>query len=226
LGDSTGTLQTQYTYEPFGYATTSGAASTSSYKYTGREDDGTGLYYYRARYYHPRLQRFISEDPIGLIGGINRYAYVGNLPTMRTDPTGLLWWGGHFSITLSAALQAGFSYSDALNLALKVMLVDFRKHSQDATPDATKLHAMRAPGQSCKDAEQAINDLINGNDPQFGLDLPFRIHAAQDAAAPWHYLELWDGQYHLDHVWNDVFYGDAVGQAATNATLNLLRGMP
>lgn len=42
LGGGTGTLQTQYTYEPFGSATTSGAASTSSYKYTGREDDGTG----------------------------------------------------------------------------------------------------------------------------------------------------------------------------------------
>lgn len=54
LGDGTGTLQTQYTYEPFGSATQTGLASASSYKYTGREDDGTGLYYYRARYYHPR----------------------------------------------------------------------------------------------------------------------------------------------------------------------------
>ena len=81
LGDATGTLQTQYTYEPFGYAVTSGAASTSSYKYTAREDDGTGLYYYRARYYHPRLQRFIGEDPIGFGGGdVNLYGYVHNNP--------------------------------------------------------------------------------------------------------------------------------------------------
>jgi YD repeat-containing protein len=42
LGDNTGTLQTQYTYEPFGVTTQTGLASTSSYKYTGREDDGTG----------------------------------------------------------------------------------------------------------------------------------------------------------------------------------------
>ena len=81
LGDSTGTLQTQYTYEPFGYATQMGLASSSSYKYTGREDDGTGLFYYRARYYHPRLQRFISEDPIGFRGGdANLYGYVRNAP--------------------------------------------------------------------------------------------------------------------------------------------------
>ena len=90
LGDATGTLQTQYTYEPFGYAVTSGAASTSSYKYTAREDDGTGLYYYRARYYHPRLQRFIAEDPIGFQGGdVNLYAYVAGNPLGNTDPSGL-----------------------------------------------------------------------------------------------------------------------------------------
>lgn len=65
LGDNTGTLQTQYTYEPFGPTTQTGPASTNSYKFTGREDDGTGLYYYRARYYQPRLQRFIAEDPLG-----------------------------------------------------------------------------------------------------------------------------------------------------------------
>ncbi len=90
LGDGTGTLQTQYTYEPFGYATQTGLASTSSYKYTGREDDGSGLDYYRARYYHPRLQRFIAEDPIGFEGGdVNLYEYVSGNPLIFTDPTGL-----------------------------------------------------------------------------------------------------------------------------------------
>jgi RHS repeat-associated protein len=51
--------------------------------------DGTGLYYYRARYYHPQLQRFISEDPIGFAGGdANLHAYVGNDPVNATDPSG------------------------------------------------------------------------------------------------------------------------------------------
>jgi RHS repeat-associated protein len=90
LGDNTGSLQTQYTYEPFGYATQTGLASTSSYKYTGREDDGSGLFYYRARYYHPRLQRFIAEDPIGFLGGdIDLYDYVDNSPMKFVDPLGL-----------------------------------------------------------------------------------------------------------------------------------------
>ncbi len=69
--------------------TQTGAASTSSYKFTGREDDGSGLMYYRARYYQPRFQRFISEDPIRFRGGINLYGYVRNNPIKQTDPTGL-----------------------------------------------------------------------------------------------------------------------------------------
>jgi RHS repeat-associated protein len=88
LGDGTGTLQTQYTYEPFGVTTQTGLASTSSYKYTGREDDGTGLLYYRARYYQPRFQRFISEDPIGLAGGLNSYGYARNNPLNWIDAIG------------------------------------------------------------------------------------------------------------------------------------------
>ena len=89
LTDSTGTIETQYTYEPFGATTVSGAGSESAFQYTSREFDGTGLYYYRARYYHPTLQRFLSEDPIDFAGGdFNLYAYVANNPMGATDPTG------------------------------------------------------------------------------------------------------------------------------------------
>ncbi|MDC0994055.1 hypothetical protein OAR16_00445 [bacterium] len=38
-------------------------------QYTGCDNDDTGLYYYRTRYYDPVLKRFVSEDPIGLMGG-------------------------------------------------------------------------------------------------------------------------------------------------------------
>jgi RHS repeat-associated protein len=81
LTDNTGTVQTEYTYEPFGTTMVNGAASTNPFQYTGRENDGTGLYYYRARYYHPELQRFTSQDPIGFGGeDINLYTYVRNDP--------------------------------------------------------------------------------------------------------------------------------------------------
>jgi RHS repeat-associated protein len=84
-----GAVRTEYTYEPFGKTTVSGAASSNSSQYTGRENDGTGLYFFRSRYYSPTLQRFISEDPIGLAGGINLYGYAGNNPISFSDPFGL-----------------------------------------------------------------------------------------------------------------------------------------
>lgn len=90
LTDPAGTVQTQYTYEPFGATTATGPTSGNSFQYTGREHDGTGLYYYRARYYHPTRQRFISEDPIGLLAGdMNFFAYVRNNPLTFVDPLGL-----------------------------------------------------------------------------------------------------------------------------------------
>jgi uncharacterized protein RhaS with RHS repeats len=46
------------------------------------------LYYYRARFYSPTTGRFISEDPIGLAGGVNLYRYARANPATLTDPTG------------------------------------------------------------------------------------------------------------------------------------------
>ena len=89
LSDMAGTNQTQYSYDPFGNNSQSGASTTSSFGYTSRENDGSGLYYYRARYYNPQLGRFISEDPAGLKAGINFYAYSLNNPVNFRDPLGL-----------------------------------------------------------------------------------------------------------------------------------------
>ncbi len=56
---------------------------------TGRESGAPDLYY-RARYYDPTLQRFISEDPIGFASrDFNFYRYVSNNPINRIDPSGM-----------------------------------------------------------------------------------------------------------------------------------------
>ncbi|HMH49282.1 MAG TPA: kelch repeat-containing protein [Candidatus Acidoferrum sp.] len=90
LTNGAGTVATEYSYEPFGRTTSTLGTSSNSIDYTGREDDGLGLKYYRARYYHPQVQRFISEDPLQFGGGdANLYAYVRNAPTTYIDPLGL-----------------------------------------------------------------------------------------------------------------------------------------
>lgn len=91
LTNEAGATTARYVYEPFGTTTSTNPAFPNAFRFTGREFDETGLYYYRARYYHPQLQRFVSEDPIGLGGGdVNLYAYVRNNPILLTDPSGAL----------------------------------------------------------------------------------------------------------------------------------------
>ena len=72
----------------------SNPALKTRYKYTGREFDAeTELQYNRARYYDAAIGRFIAEDPIGLMDGVNTYVYVRNQPQQSTDPSGLLGQG-------------------------------------------------------------------------------------------------------------------------------------
>ena len=84
------TVQNYYAYSPYGETTTLGPDLDNSLQYTARESDGTGLYFYRARYYDPIMKRFLQEDPVGLNGGLNIYAYANGNPVSNADPTGLL----------------------------------------------------------------------------------------------------------------------------------------
>ncbi|CAG4913988.1 RHS repeat-associated core domain-containing protein [Paraburkholderia saeva] len=89
LTDSDQQILTQYRYEPYGATTLTGAADVNTQQFAGRENDGTGLYYYRNRYYSPQTGRFISEDSIGYASGqTNAYAYVGGNPVQFSDPFG------------------------------------------------------------------------------------------------------------------------------------------
>ena len=54
-------------------------------------DQETGLHYNRFRYYDPRVGQYVSQDPIGFMGGANKSSYTGNQPNRRIDPLGLDW---------------------------------------------------------------------------------------------------------------------------------------
>ncbi|MCG6575371.1 RHS repeat protein [Pseudomonas sp. AF32] len=63
--------------------------SYKTVRYSGKERDATGLYYYGLRYYMPWLQRWVNPDPAGEVDGLNIYAMVGNNPATFLD-----WDGG------------------------------------------------------------------------------------------------------------------------------------
>jgi RHS repeat-associated protein len=49
------------------------------FRFQGQQfDEETGLHYNRFRYYDPQIGRFVSQDPIGLVGGNNNYQYAPN----------------------------------------------------------------------------------------------------------------------------------------------------
>jgi len=106
-----------YTYDAFGNITSQSGSLANPYTFTGREyDQESGLYYYRARYYDPKIGRFLSTDPLDMAMVIlirqylprsnnsgllyhysisnplmisNVYLYVGNNPVNWVDPLGL-----------------------------------------------------------------------------------------------------------------------------------------
>jgi RHS repeat-associated protein len=85
-----GSFVNHYEYSSYGQVASASNDEGNNLEYTGRENDETGLYYYRARYYDPLLKRFASEDPLGYGDReFNLHAYVAGNPISTVDPLGL-----------------------------------------------------------------------------------------------------------------------------------------
>jgi RHS repeat-associated protein len=116
-------------YLPYG-GVRLGDASTlpTDYTFTGqRNEAGIGLMHYGARFYSPRLGRFVSADTIVPTPlnpqALNRYSYVGNNPLKYTDPTGRVWW-----IVVLAAIDYGW---DAWDIYQAIRVIE----NENSTPE-------------------------------------------------------------------------------------------
>jgi RHS repeat-associated protein len=94
LADCSGNPVAINAYDEYGIPNGYGSATPGQFgrfQYTGQAWlQELGMYYYKARIYSPTLGRFLQTDPIGYDDQINLYAYVGNNPVNRRDPSGTL----------------------------------------------------------------------------------------------------------------------------------------
>ncbi|UJM90541.1 DUF6531 domain-containing protein [Rhodanobacter denitrificans] len=75
---------------PFTNQVTTNVWRTFNLGFPGQYHDlESGMWQNGARDYNPYIGRYVESDPIGLAGGINTYAYVGNNPLSNIDPFGL-----------------------------------------------------------------------------------------------------------------------------------------
>jgi RHS repeat-associated protein len=87
-----GSVRARYEYGPYGAQSKVSGDLNADFGYTGQYIHPFGLDFATHRAYDPSLGRWLSEDPIGLMGGPNLYAYVGGNPISTADPLGLGSW--------------------------------------------------------------------------------------------------------------------------------------
>ncbi len=87
--DEQGMPRWQAHLDAWGVVSANGEHELCPWRFAGQyEDEEAGLYYNRFRYYDPTQGRYVSQDPIGLLGGLAQYEYVDD-PWTATDPLGL-----------------------------------------------------------------------------------------------------------------------------------------
>ena len=179
LTDASGLVTATNSYDSFGNA--SNASFPSRYQFTGREFDNlTGLTYYRARWLDSKIGRFITEDPIGLSGGVNQFSYVRNNPVNATDPSGLYEIDVHYYLTKYLAQQNGcFGNEQARQVA---------EGNQQTDEDEDRL-----PGPGRAVPNSMYHALHEGAAPGFGsphLSWRARVNrSSYDLGIALHYLQ-------------------------------------
>jgi RHS repeat-associated protein len=112
LMDNSGEVVHLYHFGPFGNIEAAKGTSGNKYRFTGKEQDETGMYYFGARYYDPMVGRFITPDPVMGISPqlLNPYPYCQNNPILYVDPTGEWVWLVAF-MAIGALAGGGVAYA-------------------------------------------------------------------------------------------------------------------
>jgi RHS repeat-associated protein len=158
---SNGILTNPLDYTPFGRIFS--GSTNDPYLFTGKErDTESGLDYFGARYYASNMGRFMTPDwnetpvpiPYGNLGDpqtLNLYAYVGNNPLSRTDPTGHA--GQDQKLTSQSTIRVDAASADQVNVHVKTNSGEFRGR---LNPDTKQIEWTKgAPPKQYAEAAQA-----------------------------------------------------------------------
>ncbi|WP_256357086.1 RHS repeat domain-containing protein [Pseudomonas sp. PDM26] len=179
--DQNADLISQEWYYPFGGTACFAARSATEAKYktvrySDKERDATGLYYYGFRYYAPWLQRWINPDPAWAVDGLNFYRMVRNNPVALHDPDGLSPHGD-MARELMASKSFEKFYAKNSEFALKAMLETYIENGHDPKIVSKAIERVRREMSALDEriAEQMSNLAITA--PQKKLRKPSQEYA-------------------------------------------------
>jgi len=164
LTDSSQTVRARYDYDPYGRMTKVSGDRDSVFGFTGyfwHAQSGLDLTYYRA--YDPNLGRWISRDPIGIVGGINLYAFCFNNGVNYVDRDGRLIIGaivGGVFVGLTGYISSGGNWGAAAAGALSGSVIGALDPTEVGA--AGYMAAGFIAGAAGDYLGQGINNKING----------------------------------------------------------------
>ena len=181
-------------YYPFGgtawWAARSHAdADYKTIRYSGKEQDASGLYYYGFRYYAPWLGRWVNPDPAGVSAGLNFYGFCGSNPISRVDPDGCMWQESD-AILMNSAFEQFLDNEPSLRASYGLPPIDLQSSGQDDDDESmdyqdspASSQSLDSPGESSPGSPESpdspapptadqnvILDLLNGSASQNRYD--------------------------------------------------------
>ncbi|GAB1159754.1 hypothetical protein YWY31_57790 [Paenibacillus illinoisensis] len=186
LTDEQNRVTDRYTYGLNGELEQREGVTPQPFAYNGRDGvmtDANGLYYMRARYYDPKLKRFLNRDVIrGEIQDgqtFNRYAYVNGNPVSYIDPLGLSKWEtksegaaktGAYNSNFSGATGQGLGKLEGMEINVSQKGLDIVKNHLSTFDDY-------APNQAMI---QRIENALQNGKPLTGADASFYMHEVSE----------------------------------------------